>query len=662
MSQAQADLAVIARRLEKQYPDSNEKVGAAIVPMKEQLTGSSREPLLILLGAVALVLLVACANVANLLLIRSGGRRRELAIRAALGAGRWRVVRQLLTESVLLALAGGAAGLAAAWWGVRLLQSAKSLPIPLVNPIRVDTSVLLFTLAAALVTGLLFGILPALQASAMRPGEELKSSSHAMLGTGARARRLRDGIAIAEIALSLALLVGAGLLLRSFDKMRHAETGANTRNVLTMAINLPATRYATPVARRAFFDRLLERVRSSPGIQAAAASTQIPLEGGSNGYITVPGQDPARLKNQLFEWNYVTPDYFRTFGIPLLQGRNFAQQDEDQAAEVAQKLDEIFSAPNPTPAAVKGLSWHAVVNRAMARLVWPKEDPIGKTFVMGGALTVQVIGVTADVKARGIRSEVVPQAYLPFAGALSGPGFSRYLVVKTAAAPMALLPFVRTHVNALDSTLAVIQPRTMDDVVSDGMVDTSLQDVAAGDLRRPGRRARRRRPVQRHGVSRRAAEARDRDPGGAGGRARGSPAARPRPRRQAGGRRPARRRVRRALAHPADSRPALWRRRERPLDLRRGVLPAGPHRACRLRDSRPPGDAREPHRRATVRIERARRESASSTDAATKGASEGDYLPTNRFVSTQSLTVELFTGHGSRGRNGRLFALISSQG
>ncbi len=480
VSQALADLSVIARRLEQQYPDTNEKVGAAIVPMKEQLTGSSREPLLILLGAVALVLLVACANVANLLLIRSGGRRRELAIRAALGAGRWRVVRQLLTESVLLALAGGAAGLAAAWWGVRLLQSAKSLPIPLVNPIRVDTSVLLFTLAAALVTGLMFGILPALQASAMRPGEELKSSSHAMLGTGRRARRLRDGIAIAEIALSLALLVGAGLLLRSFDKMRHAETGADTRNVLTMAINLPATRYATPVARRAFFDGLLERVRSSPGIRAAAASTQIPLEGGSNGYITVPGQDPARLKNQLFEWNYVTPDYFQAFGIPLLQGRNFTQQDEDQAAEVERKLDEIFSAPNPAPAAAKGLSWHAVVNRTMARLAWPKEDPIGKTFVMGGALTVQVIGVTADVKARGIRSEVVPQAYLPFAGALSGPGFSRYLVVKTAAAPMAQLPSVRTHVNALDSTLAVIQPRTMDDVVSDGMADTSLQTWLLG--------------------------------------------------------------------------------------------------------------------------------------------------------------------------------------
>ena len=662
VSQALADLSVIARRLEKQYPDSNEKVGAAVVPMQEQLTGSSREPLLILLGAVALVLLVACANVANLLLIRAGGRRRELAIRAALGAGRWRVVRQLLTESVLLALAGGAAGLAAAWWGVRLLQSAKSLPIPLVNPIRVDTSVLLFTLAAALVTGLLFGILPALQASAMRPGEELKSSSHAMLGTGARARRLRDGIAVAEIALSLALLVGAGLLLRSFDNMRHAEIGADTRNVLTMAINLPATRYATPVARRAFFDRLLERVRSSPGVQAAAASTQIPLEGGSNGYITVPGQDPARLKNQLFEWNYVTPDYFRAFGIPLLQGRNFAQQDEDQAAEVAQKLDEIFSAPNPTPAAVKGLSWHAVVNRAMARLVWPKEDPIGKTFVIGGALTVQVIGVAADVKARGIRSEVVPQAYLPFAGALERPGIQ---------------PLPRGEDGGRADGAAPVRPRARRRARLHARRHPAAHDgrrhrrrhgghqpanVAAGDLRRPGRRARRRRPVQRHGVPRRAAEARDWDPDGARRRRAGSAAARPRPRRQARGRRPARRRVRRALAHPADARPAVRRRRERPLDLRGGVLAAGPHRACRLRDSRPPGDAREPHRRATVRIERARRESASSTDAATKGASEGDYLPTNRFVSTQGLTVELFTGHGSRGRNGRLFALISSQG
>jgi len=479
VDQARADLAVIAGRLEKQFPDSNEKVGAAVVSMKQQLTQYSREPLLILFGAVALVLLVACANVANLLLIRAGGRRRELAIRAALGAGRWRVARQLLTESILLAFAGAAAGLAAAWWGIRLLQSVESLPIPQVNPVRIDLSVLLFTLAAAVFTGLLFGILPALQASGIRLSEELKSSSHSVLGAGGRTRRLRDAIAVAEIALSLALLVGAGLLLRSFDKMRHAEVGVDTRNVLTMGINLPTARYDTPVARRAFFDRLLDRVRSSPGIQAASMSTLIPLEGGSNGYITVPGRDDGSIESQLFEWNYVTTDYFRAFTIPLLQGRTFTSQDEHQASEAALKIREVFSKPNPQTDALKGLGWPTVVNRSMARLVWPKQDPIGRTFIIGGALSVQVVGVVGDVKVRGVRDQALPQAYFPFTAALDGPG-SRQLVVKSAVPPMTLLSPIRAHVNALDSTLAVVEPRTMEDVIADGMADTSLQTWLLG--------------------------------------------------------------------------------------------------------------------------------------------------------------------------------------
>jgi len=473
-AQAQADLQVIASRLEKQYPDSNEKVGAAVVPMREQLTGSSREPLLILLGAVTLVLLVACANVANLLLIRAGGRRRELAIRAALGAGRWRVVRQLLTESLLLALAGAAAGLALAWWGVRLLQSARTLPIPLVNPIRIDITVLLFTLGAAVVTGLLFGILPALQATGLGLGEELKSGGQGVPGSGRGTRRLRDAIAVAEIAVSLALLVGAGLLLRSFEGLRRAEIGVDSRGVLTMGVQLPAKTYDTLPARRSFYNRLLERVRSVPGVQAGAASTLIPLEGGSNGYITVPGRDDATLANQLFEWNYVTSDYFRAFGIPLLQGRGFTPRDEDDAAEVALKFQEVFSSATPQRELLRGLSVSTVVNRTMARLLWPGQDPLGKTFILGGMLNARVVGVAGDAKVRGIRDGALPQACFPFTASLDEAG-SRILVVKGVVPPATLIAPVRARVAELDSTLAVIQPRTMEDVIADGMQDTRLQ-------------------------------------------------------------------------------------------------------------------------------------------------------------------------------------------
>ncbi len=469
-SQALADLKVIAARLEQQYPNSNEKVGAAIVSMKDQLTRTSRQPLLVLLGAVALVLLVACANVANLLLIRAGGRRRELAIRAALGAGRWRVVRQLLTESVLLAFAGGAAGLAAAWWGVRVLQAAKSQPIPLVNPVQIDLPVLLFTLGAAVLTGLLFGILPALQASTIPLSAELNSTNQGTGGAGGRTRRIRDAIAVAEVAVSLALLIGAGLLFRTFDNMRHADLGLDARNVLTMSINLPSAKYATATAQQAFFDRLLERVLSTPTVRAASYSVQIPLEGGSNGYITVPGEDSTRLANQLFEWNYVSPGYFRAFGIPLLRGRTFTDADEREAAVVARKANEIFSVPNPKLEGLPPLSWPAVVNRTMARIIWGKRDPVGRTFLLGGVITARVIGVVADSKVRDVRGEALPQACFPFAGALGNPG-GRYLSVKTEGSPAAMLAPIRTHLGAIDPTLAVASPRTMEEVLADGTRD-----------------------------------------------------------------------------------------------------------------------------------------------------------------------------------------------
>ncbi len=470
---AQADLAVIAARLEKEYPDSNEKVGAAVVSMGEILTRNAREPLWILLGAVALVLLVACANVANLLLIRAGARRREIAVRLARGAGRGRVIRQLLTESVLLAAAGAAAGLLVAWWCLRLLESGAVLPTPPSGPVTMDLTVLAFTMAAAVVTGLLFGIAPAFQATDLSLSEELKAAGRTVLGFGRRGGRLRDAIVVAEIAMSIALLVAAGLLLRSFDRMQRAEIGVETRNVLITGINLPETVYATPAAQRQFFDRLTESLRTTPGIEAASASTVIPLEGGSNGYITVPGRDDSALKNQLFEYNYVGADYFRVFRIPVVQGRTFSPQDDDHAMEVAARIVELRGVPNP-PDALKGLSRVAVINRTMAAFVWPGQDPVGRTFVVGGQLPVTVVGVVGDVSVRGVRRGNLPQAYFAFSGALTR-SFPRQLAVKAVVPPMTLLASVRQRVQALDPALALIQPRTMEDVVADGMADTSVQ-------------------------------------------------------------------------------------------------------------------------------------------------------------------------------------------
>ncbi len=479
LSQAQADLAIIAKRLEQQFPNSNDRVGAAVFGMKDQITSSSREQLVIMLGVVALVLLVACANVANLMLARATGRQREIAMRLALGASRWHMIRQFLTESVVLSLTGAAFGLGAAFWCANLLQSAKALPIPRLNPVRIDTPVLLFTIGLSILVGLLFGIAPALQASGQSLSKELKSSGHSVLSPAGRRRLLRDALVVGEIAVSIVLLAGAGLLLRSFANMRNAEIGIDPQNVLTMSVNLPGKKYGTLAARREFFDRLLNQIQSSHGVMAASVSTVIPLEGGSNGYITVPGRDDDAIKNQLFEWNYATPDYFRTFGIPFLQGRNFTAHEVDRTAEVRLKLQEVFASSNPPEVPPAELSWVAVINHSMASIVWPNQDPIGKVFKRGGGLPVTVIGVVADVKVRGIRQNNLPQAYLPLTAALANP-LNGNLAVRTSAPPPRAIESIRKIVGGLDPSLAIIRPRTMKDVISDSMLDTSLQTLLLG--------------------------------------------------------------------------------------------------------------------------------------------------------------------------------------
>jgi len=478
-SQAQAELNSITRQLAKLYPDNDADSGAVVVSLTEQLTGASRQSLFILLGAVALVLLVACANVANLMLARATNRQREIAVRAAMGAGRWRLARQLLTESILLALLGAALGLLGAFWAVSFLQSTETLPIPRANPIQIDVTVLLFTIGVSIVIGALFGLAPALQSFHLNLSDELKSSAQAVVSPTGTRRLLRDALVVGEIAASLALLIGAGLLLRSFSRLRDSGIGVQTENVITMGVNLPIAKYKTLPERRQFFDRLIERIEREPGVQAAVVSTEIPLEGGNNGYVTVAEHDNPALATQLVEWNYITPDYFRAYGAPVLQGRVFTPEEVERTAVVNLKLDDLYKNDPNLKAVPPDLEFVAVINRKMAQLYWPKQDVIGKVFKASG-VPVTVVGVVGDVKEWDIREDVVPQAYFPLTAALDSEGFGGRLTVKTSVAPRGVLAAIRGDLHALDDGLAVVRPRTMDEVVADAMQDTSEQTTLLG--------------------------------------------------------------------------------------------------------------------------------------------------------------------------------------
>jgi putative ABC transport system permease protein len=478
-SQAQAELNSITKQLAKLYPDNEEHSGAVVVSLTEQLTGASREGLFILLGAVALVLLVACANVANLMLARATKRQREIAVRAAMGAGRWRLARQLLTESILLSLVGAALGLLGAFWAVSYLQSAETLPIPRANPIQIDLTVLSFTIGVSILVGALFGLAPAMQSFQLNLSDELKSSAQAVVSLSGTRRLLRDALVVGEIAASLALLIGAGLLLRSFSRLRDSGIGVQAENVITMGVNLPVAKYKTLPARRRFFDQLIERIEREPGVRAAAVSTEIPLEGGNNGYVTVPGQDNPALATQLVEWNYITPDYFRAFGVPVLQGHAFTPEEVERTAVMNLRVDELYKNDPNLKAIPPDIGFVAIISRKMAQLYWPKQDALGKVFQAGG-VPVTVIGIVGDVKEWDIRQGVVPQAYFPLTAALDNEGFGGRLTVKTNVAPRGVLAAIRGDLHALDDGLAVIHPRTMDEVVADAMQDTSEQTMLLG--------------------------------------------------------------------------------------------------------------------------------------------------------------------------------------
>jgi putative ABC transport system permease protein len=481
VEQAQADMDGLAKRLEKLYPITNSDLGMNLIPFKDLLTRDSRGQLLVLLGAVGLVLLVACANVANLLLARATERQREIALRSALGASRSRIVRQMLTESLVLSLAGAALGLAGAWWLVAFAQSAKALPLPRQNPIELDAAVLLFTIGVCLLVSILFGLLPALAASRANLNDELKSSGGSIVGRSGWRGSLRSALVVGEIALSLALLAGGGLLLRSFAEMRNANIGVKSENIVTMAVVVPNTKYATLGERRTFYDRLFDQVRHAPGVAAAALSQQIPLEGSHTYGAKLEGDlDPGRPWLQV-QVNFITPGYFGVYGIPFFSGRDFTPQEIERAAQAGERNTKYWESGHASTTPQPQFATYAVINRRMAETLWPNQDAVGKVFI-SGIQPVTVVGVVGNVKYEAIREPEQPEAYFPITEELDNMWYPPEISVRTAGSPEGVITAVRSALQAVDGGLSLFRVRTMHQVLADNMQDTSLQTALLGSF------------------------------------------------------------------------------------------------------------------------------------------------------------------------------------
>ncbi|MBZ5609964.1 MAG: ABC transporter permease [Acidobacteriia bacterium] len=452
LASARAELDVIARQLTAEYPKTNQALGASVVPLDEELVGSVRPAMLLFMGAVALVLLIACANVANLLLVRAAGRQTEFAIRAALGAGRGDIVRRLLSESMLLAVAGGALGVFLAQLCIRALVALDPGGIPRLDEIGIDVRVLAFTIAVSLVTGILFGLAPASQLSKIDLNETLKEGSRGA-SLGRRGGRTRAAFVVAEFALALVLLVGAGLLIRSFAAMLETSPGFRTENLLTMNVSVQPEQYASEPLMAADFERALEKIRAIPGVLSAAAGTNVPGNELNQGRaFAIQGRPSKAGQIQGAAYLSVSPAYFRAAGIPLLRGREFTAQDRRGAPDVV------------------------IISDAMARRFFPGEDPIGKRIVcaslqfrartLGAPLPREIVGVVGDVQHVGQGPDRSVEMYAP---QMQNVIPFTYLMVRTAADPSRLSQAMVRAVNSVlkDSPVAgvkTIEQRRADSV------------------------------------------------------------------------------------------------------------------------------------------------------------------------------------------------------
>lgn len=457
VKQAQADLHVISQRLQKDFPDNNRGVDAIVQPLHEMLVGDFGSQLMILFGSVALVLLIACANVANLLLARATGRRREMAVRNALGAGAARLARQMLTESLLLSAIGGVLGVAIAYAAVGILRNALPPSMPLPNLISVGVLPLVFTFGVSVLVGMLFGMVPALQAAKVDVGEALRPKA-----TGGSATKsghwLRDGLVAAEIALSLALLIGAGLLLKTFANLRGTDIGVRGEHILIARINLPENKYQKVDQSSAFVDQLLARLQSSPGVLTAGTIAQLPLNGGSNGYIKVPGVQMEEMTGPLVQFNAASANYFQVMGIPLLAGRELNALDFEATLKFMREID-LAKTDQEGEAIGKRYTLPAVISKTMADTFWPKQNVLGKTFHT--FTDFQVVGVVGDVKQFGLTQKPISETYFAMPWNLGGKGVSFGVALKGTGAPEGLTSVLRSAVNAQDPSLALFEAKTM---------------------------------------------------------------------------------------------------------------------------------------------------------------------------------------------------------
>ena len=438
-AQAEVEGIVEANKI-AEHPDTT--FGVLVTPLTEVVTQGVRPTLFILLGAVAFVLLIACANVANLLLAKAAGRQKEIAVRAALGASRARLIRQFLTESVLLALMAGGLGVLLASWGVSLLVSAATGNIPRAAEISVDGRVLGFTLVIAVLTGVIFGLAPALQSSKADLNTALKDTSR---GSGGRLRRarVRSGIVVAEVALSVVLLIGAGLLIRSFVLLQNVDPGFNPRQLLVANISLPSSRYSRTDQRAAFYTRLSQDLSALPGVVSAGATLGVPLTGSdARTLVAIEGRPvPPLAERPIVSMGVVSPDYFKTMGIPLLRGRFFTDHDIES-----------------TPAKM-------IINQSFARRFFPDEDPIGKHILGGGSppQTREIIGIVGDIRHNALDTSPAEALYF---SSNQRPQLAMSVVVRTSGAPSSVSTAVRSSVLSIDRDQPIASIQTMEEIVS----------------------------------------------------------------------------------------------------------------------------------------------------------------------------------------------------